>query len=37
MKDLKDKDVKVFVIDEVGFGTNPLRHYSYAICGEKAV
>ena len=37
IKALKDDNAKVFVIDEVGFGTKALRHYSYAKCGEKAV
>ena len=27
----------VFIIDEAGFGTNPLRHYSYSIIGKPAL
>ena len=27
----------VFILDEAGFGTNPLRHYSYSIIGKPAL
>ncbi|MDP6991359.1 MAG: hypothetical protein QGF89_01585 [Candidatus Marinimicrobia bacterium] len=34
---MKDEKTMVFVIDEAGFGTNPLRHYSYSIIGKPAL
>ena len=30
---LEMKHAKIFVIDEAGFGSKPLRNYGYAICG----
>ena len=32
-----DKNRKVFVLDEVGFGTKPLKHYSYSKIGFPAI
>lgn len=37
IRSLKDEKTMVFVIDEAGFGTNPLRHYSYSIIGKPAL
>ena len=34
---LKDKDTVVFVLDEMGIGTQPLRHYGYSQIGIPAV
>ena len=30
---LKDDESRLFVLDEVGFGTKPLRHYGYSLRG----
>ena len=27
---LKDKDTVLFILDEMGIGTQPLRHYGYS-------
>ena len=37
IKSLRDDKTMVFVLDEAGFGTNPLRHYSYSIIGKPAL
>ena len=34
---LKDKNIVVFVLDEMGIGTQPLRHYGYSKVGIPAV
>ena len=33
---LEMQHAKMFVIDEAGFGSKPLRNYGYAICGKPA-
>jgi hypothetical protein len=30
---IEDETIKILVLDEVGFGTNPLRHYGYSPIG----
>ena len=30
---IEDETIKLLVLDEVGFGTNPLRHYGYSHIG----
>lgn len=37
MKHLKNKKTILFVIDEMGIGSNPLRHYGYSKVGTPAV
>lgn len=37
MKHLKNKKTVLFVIDEMGIGSNPLRHYGYSKVGTPAV
>ena len=37
LKTIQDPDSKVFVLDEVGFGTSHLRNYSYSIIGKPAL
>ena len=37
LKNIQDPDTKVFVLDEVGFGTSHLRNYSYAPIGCPAM
>ena len=34
---LQDKKTVLFVIDEMGIGSNPLRHYGYSKIGTPAV
>ena len=34
---LKDREVKVFVIDEAGFGTKALKKYAYSRIGTPAI
>ena len=34
---MENNDSLVFVLDEAGFGTNPLRHYAYSRIGTPAV
>jgi len=34
---LKDKKTILFVIDEMGIGTNPLRNYGYSKVGAPCV
>ena len=34
---IQDPEAQVFVLDEVGFGTSPLRNYSYAPIGSPAL
>jgi hypothetical protein len=34
---LKDKQTILFVIDEMGIGTKPLRHYGYSKIGAPCV
>ena len=33
LTEIQDPETKVFVLDEVGFGTSHLRKYSYALIG----
>jgi hypothetical protein len=33
LKIIQDKNSILFVIDEAGFGTKPLRKYAYSIIG----
>jgi len=37
LKVLEDKDSILFVLDEVGFGTTPLRRYAYSPIGVPAI
>ena len=37
LKELENTNSLIFVIDEAGFGTNPLRHYAYSRIGTPAV
>ena len=32
---MEDKEAILFVIDEVGIGTNIIKHYAYAKKGER--
>ena len=34
---LRNPKTKLFVLDEVGFGTRRLRHYAYSKIGQPAV
>jgi len=34
---LKDKKTILFVLDEMGIGSNPLRHYGYSKIGVPCV
>ena len=34
---LRDPEIKLFVLDEVGFGTKRLRNYAYSKIGHPAV
>ena len=34
---MENNDSLVFVLDEAGFGTNPLRHYAYSRIGTPAI
>ena len=37
LKALNDDNVKVFVLDEAGFGTKPLKKYAYSKIGTPAI
>ena len=36
-KVIENKNAKLFVLDEVGFGTKRLRNYAYSKIGKPAV
>ena len=37
LSELENPNSLIFVIDEAGFGTNPLRHYAYSRIGTPAI
>ena len=34
---MENDDYLILILDEVGFGTKPLRHYAYSKIGEPAI
>ena len=36
LRNIQNSNAIIFIIDEMGIGTNPLRHYGYSYVGTPA-